>query len=239
MTVPLFELPRLFIGQLRVGSEWWHCYATSHPYYACGPLLSYAKNYRYALVNDVPPGTLARPTYYIGETARSALHETVLRGQNNPDEYGEVRLRPGQLTNRAMARLRLVREVPIIKLQSPARERLGIAKGTPLDRVLDQLERMDHYAATQQFAGLLDAQCQADANWAKALPGLMWSSRQIPSDRVAVLYAPPNEDSAWRVEEIIELETPKGLTLINEALSAGDMKLAADPRMAPPYGTEP
>lgn len=239
MTAPVFELPQLYVGELPAGSEWWHCFTMSHPDFTCGPLVAYLKDYRFALVKDEPPGTIERATYYIGETARSALHETVLRGQNPAGANGLVHLRPNQLANRALARLTLNRPMPVIKLHSPARQRLGITKGSPLDPVLDRLERTDAYAATRQFAGYLDAQCRADANWSQPLPGLMWSSRQIPQDLVAVLYAPFHDDSAWTLQEAIPLDSSEGRALIDEALGAGDMRLAPDPRLAPPAGTDP
>lgn len=135
----------------------------------------------------MPLGTIARPTHYIGSTARSALHETVLRGANAPDSNGFVTLRPDQLTDRALAHLELVRRLPALSLFSPARERLGIAKGTLRDRVLERLERTDTYPVTHEFAGLLDAQCRADPSWSLPLTAMLWSSRQIPRELVGVV----------------------------------------------------
>lgn len=242
----MFELPQLYLPELERGSLWWHCFRTRLPGYICGPLVATTQANRFALVNNVPTGTVARPTHYIGETARSALHETVLRGTNLPDSTGHITLRPGQLTDRALACLELVGRLPALKLFSPARARLGIAKGTPMDRMLDELERTDYYPATHEAAGRIDAQCRADPSWSQPLPALLWSSRQIPQDLVGVVYTPPHSehepphvDALWRVVETIPLESRRGRLLIEEALAAGDMRLGPDPRFAPPPGADP
>lgn len=240
MTVPVFDpvLPRLYTSVLPANSEWWHCYTMRSPHFPCGPLKTYAAAYRFALVQDVPMGTVARDSYYIGETARAALFETILRG-NPPDADGSVRLRPGQLKDRGLVKLRLKENLPVIRLDRPTRARLGVLEGTSLDQDLDRMTRMKDYLATQEFAGLLDAQCRADLTFGMPLPGLMWASRQVNTDLVAVLFTPPNREDRWEEQAIIELDTPPGLALLDEALRAGAMRLAADPRVAPPPGTGP
>lgn len=240
MTAPAYKplLPILYISELEVGSEWWHCYTLSSPDYDCGPLVTYAADYRFALVNDVPLGTVARHSYYIGASERSALFETVLR--TCPiDRYGFVHLRPGQLANRGLVKLRLKQKMPVIKLYSPARHRLGIAKGSALDKELDHLTRTTNYLATNDYAGHLDAQCRNDPTAQFPLPGVMWSSRQIETDLVAVMFTPPNDKTKWDIIEETELDTAEGRAKVNAALAAGDMQLAADPRMVPPVGTVP
>ena len=238
-TFNAYRLPGLFLAELEADSEWWHCYELKSPLYDAGPLSTNpgSKN-RFALVNGVPPGTLARPSYYISQTERSALFETILR-HNNPDPNGDVRLRPDQLANRGLVQLRLKTPMPVIMLHRPMRDRLGITPDDPLDATIDLLTRTSVYAATHEFAGSLDAQCRADPTVSSGLPALMWTSRQINTDLVAVLFTPPNDDDVWEVGPTIVLDTDAGRDRINAALAAGRMQLAGDLDFTLPPGAGP
>jgi len=218
-------LHHLHLSTLAAGEDYWHAYTLASPDFPCGPLVTHPHSTsRFALVDGVPFGTVVRPTFYFGTTVRSALWETLLRGVRPDPVTNVVTLRPGQLANRGLAKLRLKADKHILRVDHPHRRHV-VDIDTDLDQVWHRLTTMDNYAATHHAASLVDQQCH---HAGFGLPGFMWASRQVQTDLVGVLYQPPFDQADWEVVSTTPMDSPQGLALIAQALAEAGMVLAGD-----------
>ena len=196
--------------------EYWHIFHQDF-----GPLVPHpASLARLALVHDRPPGTVVRAAFFLAWTAAGAIWETGLRGI--PGDETEVELDPGWLATHYLARLRLMRRLPIIALDHPLR-RMIIDIDSPEDQRWHGHLTTHRYRRTHFAAAAVDAQCREAG---QILPGFQWYSRQLQGDRVGVLYPPVFDPADWEVTEVIRLDTPEGRALIARALAAGGYTVA-------------
>jgi hypothetical protein len=191
---------------VKAGTKFWHVYNEAFLPSSFNPFATGRFSAR-----DADP---ARAMLYAGATSDRALWETILRDvvpQAAPP-HG-VSIPP--VADMLIASLRLRYDVPILDLG-----RLGVRwiAGADLklrDRIT-VLTTVPKYTATHKEAvRLLTALPRAS--------GFLWPSKQTGSDAAYVFFEPPLASDALETLQIILLDSPAGLKLIDQALSGAGM----------------
>jgi hypothetical protein len=191
---------------VKAGTEFWHVYNETFSPSSFNPFATGRFSAR-----DADP---SRAMLYAGATSDCALWETVLRDvvpQAAPP-HG-VSIPP--VADMLIASLRLRYDAPILDLG-----RLGVRwiAGADLklrDRIT-VLTTVPKYTATHKEAvRLLVALPRAS--------GFLWPSKQTGSDAAYVFFEPPLASDDFETLQIILLDSPAGLKLIDQALAGAGM----------------
>jgi len=221
-------LHRIDLQTLPAG-RYWHVYRLTD-----GPLIAdKAPNRRFALVKRDDGLVAERASFGIGWSLEAAIWEWALRDLT-PHFGGGIAIPPGTMSHLGLATLRLTRDLDVVALNRPHR-RLVLDPDTPEDQRWDRHIATSRYRRTHAAAATVDAQFRSVG---LTLPGFQWHSRQLPSDRVALLYEPFFNPADWRVDHTLRLDGVDGQDIIAGALwrarvsLVGDLRCAGEP--APP-----
>lgn len=152
---------------------------------------------------------LVVPTAYLADDDETALAEGVLRGVTALEKTGvRRRLYRVQLDGLAMHRLRLTREVRLVRLHGLGLTRLGLLRRHVID--CDE----DDYLYTAAWAQSLYG--------SRARPlGLSWTSRQNDSARAYIFWKPRLRDGDLElVSPELRLDREPGLDLVRQVCAA-------------------
>jgi hypothetical protein len=212
------SLHRLVYSQLDPGI-YWHVFGLEY-----GPLASHPRSTsRFALVRNQPSGVIVRSAFYFAWSREAALWETALRDAQAIN--GVVSVHPDWTKGRGLARLRLMRPLPIIALDHPARRAV-----IDVDSVEDQRWHghltTNRYRRTYRASAAVDLQCRA-ADPTLPLPGFRWHSRQLQADLVAVMFEPTFDPRDWEVEQALVLDSDEGQAALGAALARANFALRA------------
>ncbi|MEY2161281.1 RES domain-containing protein [Rhodanobacter sp. FW106-PBR-LB-2-11] len=183
---------------------------------------------RLSLKQDNPRGATHAASWYIAETLRAAMWETVLRDVD-PDDEGGVFLDLRVLAKYAVQSVKLLKPGAVLRLEPAARRHVIAFNNHRLNSEWDHHLTTAIYETTHVMAGLAQLQCRA-ADPAVELPGISWRSRQADADLAYVLYVPPCPTPQWAaVDDLVRLDTPAGHQLIRSVLAQDQMVWLNDP----------
>jgi hypothetical protein len=190
----------------KAGAEFWHVYQQTFSPNSFNPFATG----RFSARNADPP----RAMLYAGTTSDCALWETILRDVV-PQAVPPHGVLIPPVADMRIASLRLKFDAPILDLG-----RLGVRwiAGADLklrDRII-ALTTVSKYTATHKEATRLLA----------ALPrasGFLWPSKQTGQDDTYIFFEPPLGSDVFEALQIIHLDSPAGLNLVDQALARAGM----------------
>ncbi len=187
---------------------------------------------------DMPRGATSAGSWYIAETLRAALLESVLRDVE-PDENGGVYLDLALLAKYSVQWVD--RTVPgfVLRLEPGFRRHVVSPRNLALNQRWDAILNTPLYELTHAMAGLVQLQCLAEEP-PVVLPGISFRSRLAPADIVYVMYDPPLKTSEWApAGKPIPLLSVEGRQLLRDVLAGLEMVWLNDPALSggtPPAG---
>lgn len=193
---------------------------------------------RLTLKQDMPRGATAAASWYVSETLRAALCESVLRNLD-PDDNGGVYLDLAQLAKSSVQWVERLTPGWILRLEPGLRSHVVHSTNHAMNHRWDAMLTDDLYELTHTMAGLVQLQCQAETP-PVVLPGISFRSRQAQADIVYVLYEPPLNVTEWvAIGTPVPLSSPQGLQLLRDTLAGLQMVWLNDPAVSggtPPVG---
>jgi len=164
--------------------------------------------------------------FYTGETPAVALWETVLRNASIVE--GWVTTPREHLEGKMLARLELLTSVDVLDLRPPHRRALVTAE-TYLEAEWQHMLTTPDHASTHAFTARAMAQLAAAGHANGA--AVRWYSRQAGDGVATLFYAPPMQNSWWKVDpaQIYALDSPEGEKQICLALEPQGLRWSSPP----------
>ncbi|WP_445147385.1 hypothetical protein [Dyella sp. Tek66A03] len=201
--------------------RYWHVYRLID-----GPLAaSTSRGGRFTLARGARGTPTDRGAFGIAWSLEAAIWEWILRDLS-PHFGGGVALPPGLLEPFGVAVVRLIRDTDAIALDQPYRSEV-LDPGSREDMGWQRHVTAVRYERTWRAACDVDEQCSSRGI---TLPGFQWSTRQLKSDRVALLYQPVFRHDDWEVDHALHLSSAEGRDVVIRALWRGRMSLVGDLR---------
>lgn len=188
---------------------------------------------RLALGPHLVRGAPARGMVYLSTTPAGALFEALLR-EANWHGSKRVGLPDYRLRDQRLSLVRLKRELPVLSIDLPDRQRVVDTDSWRDARWRELLSESAHGDTHAAAAAVYD-QVVASGN---VHTGLTWGSLQLRGATIYLLYRPPFDPADWSHEDTFELDTPKGQQRIADWLAAAGYTWLGDPGagVGPPPG---
>lgn len=178
--------------------------------------------------HDMPRGASAAASWYIAETLRAALMESVLRDVE-PDDNGGVYLDMAQLAKSSVQWVERSTPGLVLRLEPGLRRHVVHPKSIALNDRWERIIGENLYELTHTMAGLVELQCLAETP-AVIVPGISFRSRVAPADIVYVMYDPPLVSTDWTpIGTPISLASVEGQQLLRDVLAGLEMVWLNDP----------
>jgi hypothetical protein len=204
-----------------------------------GPVLQSNPNAtgRLTRKQNMPHGATAAASWYIAETLRGALMESVLRDDVEPDDNGGVYLDLAKLAKCSVQWVERTKPGLVLRLEPGLRRHVVHPSNTALNQRWDAIIGDTLYELTHTMAGLVQLQALAEKP-PVVVPGISFRSRLAPADIIYVMYDPPLDLAEWTpIGSPIALASVEGQQLLRDVLAGLHMVWLNDP--AASGGTPP